>query len=381
MDKNEFLETFKGQNNRYRNRSLNSIWIPLEEKPFSKGKKRRNSKNKETIKRILSAIPLRKHSFRKEVACHLMFCSNDKTLPQIYKLAKNYIYLINKTWIKENIANFPKNQFKRIPLTDDRQISYLSINHLATGQNISMLLRRFNHFLADACFAYHIKNGKFNGKHEKMATDSEDKVYGCINLDFFYRLIAYKQDYFLKKYTYLLRKGELTFHGVTAPDLYSDAKSLSGVVEKWISQFPRTIKLQPIPGSVDAVAKMIKIELKKLQDKYPKSFVSGSPMHVQIIYKPFTIIKDLDNLACLVLPILQKVVKPNYSSKVYEIGNKTIEVNEQSVPLCELIKLTPAYSQDESFMVINFRNIGTLKRSVSLWDEVYNIIGCADEND
>ncbi len=77
---------------------------------------------------------------------------------------------------------------------DDKQISYLSINHLAAGQDTMMCIKNFNHFLAEICFAYNIKHGEFGDKYRRNISDHDDLSN---SIDNFYSLIVYKQDYFL----------------------------------------------------------------------------------------------------------------------------------------------------------------------------------------
>ncbi len=378
MKTSEFLETFKGQNNRYRHRMLNTFCLTLRGKPFQKGGKKQNLRNELAIKEILSQIPSVRHSFREEVACNLMFFSNDKSLPQIYKLAKNCIDLINKTWIKGNF-NFLGKQLKNIPLNDDRQISYLSLTQLAAGQDTMMCIKNFNHFLLDICFAYNIKNGQFGNKYMYDNRENECDIASTVGLDTVYRLIAYKYDYFLNKFNYLGKRDERYLKGIYGFNPSQVLQSLSKITENYLQRSCLAIKLQPIPSSNDELKKAVETQLNVIRRKYQKDVISEeSPMHVQIIYKPFDTIKDLDNLAYSILPILQRVLKPNYSAKVCAMGNEIVELNEQSVPICELMKLGSASNQSESFILINFSDLGIFRRNKSLWDEVYNIIDQAD---
>lgn len=363
LDKGEYLESPKGQYNRYRwRRWYRRLYLDFSIEPQSKNAMSQADKIKlqrEIISQMESSQIIRsgRRAFKGPIAVSFSLSSTSKTPPHIHTAMKNLLDLFGKP--------LPASGIKRKGLAyyDDKQIKYLSVNYnVAQGEpKIRTTIAPLGHFLEDISFVVRILNEEWDLEIENQSDynkflqeigeedddylddeiedahehfrDVRDKkgAWATFEDERDYKMFlrdaqANVQKYYLRYYR--LRLEEI-YHLYRAAGLaksylsyssssFEEAKRQHSVTMcKIFEKFPLRINLPGIPKKAGET-KVFKEQVRKMMVEFAKKRPALVPILIpiglEVIFKPpkasegFS--KDLDNIMRLVLPIFHEIFEP-----------------------------------------------------------------------
>ncbi len=364
LEKGEYLESPKGQYNRYSwRRWYRRLYLDFSIEPQSKNAMSLADKIK-LQREIVSQMELsqithsRRRAFQGPIAVSFSLSSTSKTPPHIHTAMKNLLDLFGKP--------LPESGIKRKGLAyyDDKQIKYLSVGYNVTeGEpKIRATIAPLEHFLTDIAFADRILNDEwdleidsrsdynkflreigesdeddyfedeFDNAYEHFRAVSDKKgAWATVEDERDYKMLLRHaqvdvQKYYLKNYKIRL---EEIYHLYRATGLaksyvsYGDSsfnetmRQHSVAMCKIFEKFSMRINLPGIPKKAGET-KAFKEQVREMMQHFAEKRLALAPLQIpiglEVIFKPpkasegFS--KDLDNIMRLVLPIFHEIFEP-----------------------------------------------------------------------
>lgn len=347
MRRSEYIVTREGQAHEKFKRSLDKIYLQIQQEPKSKNGISLDEK-KEFRERVRQLLKKQKRrAFRSDIILEIDFQTKQDNPPALHTLTKNYLDLLHKP-----MPDVDSN--KEILFKDDSQIKTLIANyHLNTFINKKPEIRirayRFSHFIKDIELAGRIRHDRFEDDsgfsyRYRRYDDFEEEEYIRFNDDYYDDLLELEKDkdWYIEKsgvsfYTlqkqYLQRRIQEQFlqqNNISINNLislfqasfnYNNKYSFDKKFQKlWeltanlISVSTNSIELGGAPyqkGDTRIFKSNLEKKLKEFKSKYRILFPLLQPISVTVFYTPpIQNVLDLDNLARYIVPLLTEIFEP-----------------------------------------------------------------------
>lgn len=347
MRSSDYIETREGQIHEKLKRSLDILYLSVNQEPKSKNSITNQEKKdfRKSIKKQLSEQ--KKRAFRGDIILEIDFQTTRDNPPAIQTLVKNYLDLLHKT--------LPEiDSYKEILFKDDSQIKILLANYhldeLGKGKpEIRIKAYRYTHFIKDVELADRIRNNDFKEDYfssfrSSYYWDDDDEMRNRFNEDYFDDLKELEEgkdwydsnfgpEYYQMQKHYLtrqiqeqfLKQGNLSINDLISlfqdsfakNKKYSDddafqniwkiASNLISVSFSWVELGGAPVK----KGDKKVFKTRLENKLDEFQKKFKILFPLLHPIRLTVFYTPPKCnFLDLDNLARYIILLVTDRIKP-----------------------------------------------------------------------
>lgn len=347
MKRTEYLETRQGQAHERLTRSLDKVYLKIDQEPKSK-KSITLEEKREFRKQVKDYLrETKRRPFRGDIILEIDFQTTKDNPPALQTLTKNYLDLLHKPM--PHVDNL-----HAILFTDDNQIKTLIANyhldpHGDKKASIRIRAYRYSHFIKDIELAERILNQDFENSGSRDydfedAKEFDEERRGKFSDDYYDDLHELEQDkdwydqkfgptyYEIQKH-YLQRRIQeqyLKRNNTSISDLVSlfrglmkrtktyefdkEFAQIDELISKLISLTTNIIELGGAPvkeGETRIFKDNLQQKLAGFKSKYKVLFPLLHPISVTVFYTPPKAnVIDLDNLARIIIPLLTEIFQP-----------------------------------------------------------------------
>jgi len=422
MTTSEYLETPKGQYNRYYWGKVHgySYYIFDREPPGKAAKKPQKAKFQQEI--LEKMKEQNRRSYRSKIAAEIWLEPSSETPPHIHTAMKKLLDIFSTPKKESGIKR------KGLIYQDDKQISYLSVRYHAGSEEkgIHAKFAPFRDFIANFKLAYDILSGDYDDYIDLSEFKREIKELNIYSNDHYFsdpieELRQYedeKENYLkhLSKQAYnsmhLLKKMEaqeylLDMSKLSINNLYKifntsklfqknpRIREISKIPAEWVTKSPIRLELPELPtkdGQKKQYREKIRKSMRNSLNHYELLEPLYIPVIIEVIYKPpidsAGFYKDLDNiLGDFIIPIFHDEFRPPpiqgaiFNSTEYEEDANPMSYERKDVPKSvpysvagyEIVEIPrDSIDKEDGFLVVGI-SPGSYA-SHSLWHKIDTVI-------